>query len=42
MITKEDVRQWIIENSGDMDAMDEINKLTYIFTSKYADQQSRR
>lgn len=33
--TYEQVRQWIIANSDDRDAMDAINKLTYVFTSKY-------
>lgn len=38
-ITYEDVRAWIIANSDDKYTMDEINKLTYIFTSKYKERQ---
>lgn len=40
-ITYEQVRQWIIENSKNQEQMDDINKLTYVFTSKYAEQQKR-
>lgn len=39
-ITYEDVRKWIIANSDDTRAMDDINKLTYVFTSKYAERQN--
>ncbi len=35
-ITYEQVRQWILRNSDDQEAMDNINRLTYPFTSKYA------
>lgn len=38
-ITYEDIRKWILANSHDRDAMDEINRLTYVFTSKYAERQ---
>ncbi len=34
-ITYEDVRKWIVMNSDDKEMMDEINRLTYVFTSKY-------
>lgn len=36
--TYEDVRQWIVDNSDDTASMDALNKLTYVFTSKYADR----
>ncbi len=35
----EDVRKWIVEHSDDKSAMDELNKLTYVFTSKYAERE---
>ncbi len=35
----EDVRKWIVENSDDKVAMDELNKLTYVFTTKYAERE---
>lgn len=38
-ITYEEVRQWILANSDDEAAMDAINKLTYVFTAKYAERQ---
>ncbi len=38
-ITYEDVRKWITENSDDRRAMDELNKLTYVFTTKYAERE---
>ena len=41
-ITYEDVRKWIIENSDDTESMDDINKLTYIFTSKYKKQMHEK
>ncbi len=41
-ITYEDVREWIIKNSDDVRAMDDINKLTYVFTSKYAERAGGR
>lgn len=40
-ITYEDVRQWILANSDDQEAMDAINKLTYVFTSKFQEQQKK-
>lgn len=40
-ITYEDVRKWILANSDDKDAMDELNKLTYVFTTKYAEREVR-
>ena len=40
-ITYEDVRKWILAHSDDVQAMDDINRLTYVFTSKYAEQQVR-
>ncbi len=40
-ITYEDVREWIVRNSDDKAAMDEINRLTYVFTSKYAERATR-
>ncbi len=40
-ITYEDVRKWITTNSDDKSAMDELNKLTYVFTSKYAERELR-
>lgn len=39
--TYEDVRAWILANSDDRAAMDEINKLTYLFTSKYAERTAQ-
>jgi len=38
-ITYEDVRNWIVSNSDDKELMEEINKLTYVFTSKYAERR---
>ncbi len=38
-VTYEQVRQWILANSDDRSAMDDLNKLTYVFTSKYAERQ---
>ncbi len=40
-MTYDEVRGWIIANSDDESAMDAINKLTYIFTSKYKEQQKK-
>lgn len=37
----EDVRKWILANSDDRVAMDEINRLTYVFTTKYAERQTQ-
>ena len=37
--TYDDVRAWIIANSDDRNTMDDLNKLTYVFTSKYAERQ---
>ncbi len=36
------VKKWILSNSDDMEMMDAINKLTYIFTSKYADNVAKK
>ncbi len=35
----EDVRAWIIAHSDDKNAMDELNKLTYVFTTKYSERE---
>ncbi len=40
-LTLEQVRSWILANTGDRDAMDDLNKLTYLFTSKYAERELR-
>lgn len=37
--TYDEVRAWILANSDDRNAMDDLNKLTYVFTSKYAERQ---
>jgi hypothetical protein len=39
-LTYEEVRAWILANSDDAQAMDDINKLTYVFTSKYKERES--
>ncbi len=41
-ITYEEVRQWIIAHSDDTQSMDDINKLTYVFTSKYAERAGQK
>lgn len=40
-ITYEDIRAWILDNSDDREVMDAINKLTYVFTSKYAERSAQ-
>lgn len=40
-LTYEDVRKWILANSNNVKLMEDINKLTYVFTTKYAEQQKR-
>lgn len=37
----EDVEAWILANRKDTDLMDDINRLTYPYTSKYAEQVAR-
>lgn len=41
-ITYAAVKAWIITHSDDQEMMDAINKLTYIFTSKYSEQTKNR
>lgn len=38
-ISYEDVRKWILSHSDDKFSMDEINRLTYVFTTKYSERQ---
>lgn len=40
-ISYDDVRKWIIANSDDRFSMDEINRLTYVFTTKYQERKSQ-
>lgn len=40
-ITYEDVKKWIVEHSDDLVLMEALNKLTYVFTRKYEEQQLR-
>lgn len=40
-ITYEDVRDWITKNSDNKEAMDELNRLTYVFTTKYEERRLR-
>lgn len=40
-LTYEDIRAWILSNSDDTPVMDAINKLTYVFTSKYAERAAQ-
>lgn len=40
-MTLDDVLKWIIENSDDQEAMDKINRLTYIYTPHYKPRRER-
>lgn len=37
-MTYDDIKRWVLENTEDEAAMDDLNKLTYMFTSKYRSQ----
>lgn len=34
-LTIKDITQWILDNTKNTEAMDQINQLTFIYTSKY-------
>lgn len=40
-LTYEEVKKWVVANSDDKQAMDDLNKLTYVFTSKYSERSIR-
>jgi len=40
-ITLEVIEEWVLKNRKDMDLMDDINTMTYHYTSKYANQVTR-
>lgn len=40
-LTFEQIKKWVLANSDDHDAMDALNKLTYVFTNKYAERSIR-
>lgn len=40
-LTYEQIEAWILEHRKEMDVMDDLNRLTYPYTSKYADQVAR-
>lgn len=41
-LTLKDITNWILDNSKETDAMDQINQLTFLYTSKYKNRYSAR
>ena len=40
-ITLQDVLYWIMDNSDDEEAMNKVNRASFVFTSKYKDYNDR-
>jgi hypothetical protein len=40
-ITYKDVHDWIVSHSTDEEAMNELNRLTYVFTTKYKERAGK-
>lgn len=40
-ITFEQVKRWVLDNSDNQEAMDTLNKMTWMFTTKYKHNVTR-
>lgn len=39
-LTLKDITNWILDNSNETNAMDQINQLSFLYTSKYKNRYS--